>query len=278
MDDDIEAARHWFAEDLRAVVPVRDNRMVDAFATVPRERFLGPGPWQLRSRTDLTRMHESPDADPRWVYHDTLVTIDAEAGINNGLPSLWAGVFDALAVSPGETVLQVGAGTGYYTAILAELVAPGGSVIGYEVEADLAARARLALADREGVEIVTGDATAGDVPAFDVGVVCAGVTHVPPAWLAQLRPGGRMVLPVTGARGWGFLMHLSWGAEGWPVRSLGPCGFYHCAGARRDDEAAAWDEALGRGWSEAGIYRVRAVPSGVEPLVAGAGWWIEADG
>ncbi|MEM7709585.1 MAG: rRNA adenine N-6-methyltransferase family protein [Pseudomonadota bacterium] len=274
MTETIEMARRWFAEDLRAVVPVRDDRVVDAFATVPRERFLGPGPWRLHSRMGGLRMHLSADADPRHLYHDVLVAIDAVSGINNGQPSLWAMVFDALAVAPGETVLQVGAGTGYYTAILAELVGPTGRVVSFEVEPRLAERAAAALTDRANVEIVLGDATLADLPKLDVVVACAGVTHVPETWRGRLAKGGRMVLPVTGARSWGFLMKLDRGPDGMPVRSLGPCGFYPCEGARRDGEAAAWDEILAARRPVEGTYRLGVVPDGREAMVAGDGWWI----
>ncbi|MEM7643666.1 MAG: methyltransferase domain-containing protein [Pseudomonadota bacterium] len=275
MMDDIDTARRWFAEDLRAVAPVRDDRVVEAFATVPRERFLGPGPWDLHSRLDIAKTYPSPDADPRWLCHDVLVTIDAASGINNGLPSLWAMVFDALGVTRGETVLQVGAGVGYYTAILAELAGPTGRVIGYEVDAGLAARAKAALADRDAVEVRAGNAVlADDLPDLDVVVAFAGATHVPPPWLSRLRPGGRIVLPVTGERGWGIFLHVTRSDDCLPVRSLGPCGFYPCAGARRDAEARAWDRLLAEGWPGAGSYHLGRAPDGTPALIAGDGWWI----
>ncbi|MEM8850122.1 MAG: rRNA adenine N-6-methyltransferase family protein [Pseudomonadota bacterium] len=274
MADDIETARRWFAEDLRAVEAIGDDRVIDAFARVPRERFLGPGPWRLHSRLDLARSHDSPDADPRHLYHDALVTIDAASGINNGLPSLWAMVFDALGIVPGETVLQVGAGVGYYTAILAELVGPDGQVVAYEVEDALAARAQTALSDRANVRVLAGTAVAADLPETDVVVAFAGVTHVPEAWLSRLQDGGRMALPVTGASGWGVFLHLTRSGDRLDVQSLGPCGFYPCAGARRDSEAAAWDALIGSGRRVRGDYRLGTAPNQAEVLIQGDGWWI----
>src|SRR5205807_3817362 len=68
--------------------------VVDAFATVPRERFVGPGPWQIKSPMRMGDYWTTPDADPRNVYHDALIALDAERGINNGQPSLWIALFD----------------------------------------------------------------------------------------------------------------------------------------------------------------------------------------
>ena len=64
-------------------------------------------------------------SDPERLYEDVLVGIDARRGINNGQPSLHAQAIDALGLKEGETVLQIGAGAGYYTAILATWLGPG---------------------------------------------------------------------------------------------------------------------------------------------------------
>lgn len=271
-------ARRWFAADLAAVAPVRDDpRVTRAFATVPREAFLGPGPWDLHSRLDIGRTIPTPDADPRHLCHDVLVSIDAASGINNGLPSLWAMVFDALGIAPGSRVLQIGAGVGYYTAILAELAGPGGHVTAHEIEAPLAARAARALAPWPQARVVAGDATADSGPGpFDVILACAGVTHVPPRWLAALAPGGRMMLPLTGASGWGILMQLTRQGDNLPLRSLGPCGFYPCHGARHDDEAGALTAAFASG-RRPGAYRTDAPPTDpAAAWVTGRSHWIAA--
>ena len=274
-------ARAWFAEDIRAVAPVvHDPRVAGAFAAVPRERHLGPGPWRLHARLDFRASHQSASDDSRHLYHDTLVSIDAASGINNGLPSLWALVLDHLAVAPGATVLQVGAGVGYYTAILAELVTERGRVVAYEVEAPLAARARDALAGYPQVEVVPGDAmAAGDLPALDVVVACAGVTHAPRPILDRLSEGGRMVLPLTGADSSGMLMHLTRDGDALPIRSLGPCSFYPCHGARTKGEARALSaafEARPMARSEVGRYVLGDPPGDEDGVwVVGDGYWIE---
>jgi len=139
------AQRHWYAEDLKLRAPVRRNMaIVEAFATVARERFLGPGPWRIRPerRNDYL---QTPDDNPHWIYHDVLVAIDHTRGLNNGLPSFWAHNFDHLDLKRDQRVMQVGAGTGYYTAVLAEIVGANGRVIAVECDGELAARARINL-------------------------------------------------------------------------------------------------------------------------------------
>ena len=107
---------------------------------MPRERHLPPPPWILREDRGFGG-GERGTRDPAALYRDTLVAIDGARGINNGEPSLHALLLAAAAPGAGERAIHVGAGTGYYTAILAELVGPAGRVDAYETEADLAALA-----------------------------------------------------------------------------------------------------------------------------------------
>lgn len=243
---DLELARRWFAEDIAEVAPVKRNHaIVQAFAKVPREQYLGEGPWGIHSRLSIGDIHKSASDSPHHVYHDVLIAIDEAAGINNGLPSLWARVYDNLDIKAGSSVLQVGAGVGYYTAILAELVGPLGLVTAYEIEPKLAERSRHNLRHYPNVEVICGDATKAErIPTLDSLTACAGVTHVPAKWLDSLKHDGQLVLPFTGIDQWGFLMHLTKGVKGHPVKSLGPLGAYHCAGARSDGEAEAIALAL----------------------------------
>ena len=78
------------------------------------------------------------DANPRHVYHDALIALAETRGINNGQPSLWARLFDELNLCPGAAVVHVGAGAGYYSAILAEIVGPTGRVTAIEIDPQLA--------------------------------------------------------------------------------------------------------------------------------------------
>ena len=277
---DIERARRWYAQDLRAAAPVVNNPdIVEAFARVPREAYLGPGPWRMHTRLGRGNIGTTPSADPRHVYHDLPVVIDEARGLNNGQPSLWAYVFDHLDIAPGDTVLQVGTGTGYYTAILAELVGRQGRVLAYEIDISLFERTAKNIGHHGHVDARPGDATkAADLPAIDAGVVCAGVTHVPEPWLSRLSDGGRMMLPFTGDSGGGFMLLLRRDGDTYPITSLGPCGFYDCAGARRKDEEKALTEALNgmRGRRpELGFYHPGPAPRGAgDVLFSCDAYWI----
>jgi Lon protease-like protein len=135
MQHDLTERRRWYAQDLKLRAPVRRHMVIaEAFAAVPRERFLGPGPWRLLPDRYLDNVFVTPDDDPRWLCHDVLVTIDKTRGLNNGLPSLWARSFDHIDWRRQKRVLQVGAGTGYYAAVLAEIVGPTGRVIAVECD------------------------------------------------------------------------------------------------------------------------------------------------
>src|SRR5690348_11604584 len=98
----IAAARRFYAEDLRFKTRMSSDALFEAFASVPRERFVGAGPWLIQSWGEHWTTEE---ADPRHVYHDTLIALDAAKRINNGQPSLWAYYFDRLGVQPGDHVL-----------------------------------------------------------------------------------------------------------------------------------------------------------------------------
>ena len=240
---DASEARRWFAEDLRVTCHLRDERVVRAFADVPREQFLGPGPWRLRHLAD--GYWDSPDDDPRWVYHNVLVALDESKGLNNGEPGLWARHFDSLAVRPGERVLQIGAGSGYYTAILAELVGSEGTVQGLEIEAALASAAVVNLKNWPQASVAATDGSADVGGPYDVVVAFAGATAPKAEWLDAMADGGRMLLPMTGSREWGgFMLKVERKGDQLAAGSAGSVGFYPCAGARTANAEEALANAL----------------------------------
>ncbi len=118
-----EHHRRAYAERITRLANARDPRIEQAFAAVPREDFLPPPPWTAISLGVATQVRELAD-----IYDNVLVAIDRRRGINNGEPALHAAWLDAVGPNPGETIVHVGAGTGYYTAILAILAEPGGRV------------------------------------------------------------------------------------------------------------------------------------------------------
>ena len=150
----VEQARQSYAAELRFTARVRSSVVVDALATVPREQFVRPGPWRIKSPMDLAEYWTTDDDNPIHVYHDVLIALDESRGINNGQSSLWAYLFNRLDLAPGEQVLHLGFGTGYYTAIIAELVGSTGRVTAAEIDATLAHKARAALAEWHQVRVI----------------------------------------------------------------------------------------------------------------------------
>ena len=181
---------------------VRDPRIEAAFAAVRREDFVGSPPWRIGSGGFLG---VASSDDPARLYEDVLVAIDAERRINNGQPSLHAQSLDALGLRDGETVLQIGAGAGYYTAILAELVGAKGRVIAYEIAQDIAARAAANLSPYPQVE-VRARSGVEDLPQADAIYVSAAASHPVRAWLDALKPSGRLVFPLQAAGSSGAML------------------------------------------------------------------------
>lgn len=273
----IEQHRHFFARLLVESAGSMDERLIAAFAQIAREDFVGPGPWWVCAGTGYLR---TPDADPRWLYQDILVGLDPERRINNGQPSLHAQCLAAAAVRNADVVVHVGAGTGYYSAILASLVGTAGRVVAFELDAELARRARENLQQLSNVEIharsaVMGLATGTQPPFADVLYVNAGVAQIPSAWLDALKPGGRMIVPLTPDCGYGLLLAVTrLGIDGFAARGLGRAGFTPCVGARGtvgpDDLARALRTET---WQE-----IRSLVRGESPdsssWCVGNGWWL----
>lgn len=160
------------------------------------------------------RYVETPSGNPIYVYQNGLVALDAAKGINNGEPFLHAAWIGAAAPSSGETIVHVGAGTGYYTAILSLLALPNGRVKAYEIDASLAERAIKNLEPFEGVDVSQGDATQTEIPDCDLIYVNAGVVAPPAVWLKALRPGGRIIFPWSPSPNLGITLMLTRGKTG----------------------------------------------------------------
>jgi protein-L-isoaspartate(D-aspartate) O-methyltransferase len=273
--DDLASVRAWFAEEVRFAAGVKSEAVVRAFATVPRERFLGRGPWQIGTGAGLDKYWATADADPRSVYHNVVIGLLPEKGLNNGQPSFWAFLLDRLGLEPGNAVLHLGCGAGYYSAIVAELVGPTGRVTAIDLEAELVARARQALAPWPQVGVHCADATAyaPDAPV-DAIVVSAGATHPQGCWLDALAPGGKLLMPLTGERGWGRMLLVTRAAagDGLAARLVGGVGIYHCAGARDAGAAARLDAAFAGGDTPE-LKSLRR-----EPHAPDDGCWLHGDG
>lgn len=269
------AKRHAYAAEVTRSARVKDPRIEAAFAAVPREDFAGPPPWRIGSG-GLFGLTTSDD--PARLYEDVLVAIDAKRGINNGQPSLHAQAIDALGLKAAETVLQIGAGAGYYTAILAELVGPKGRVIAYEIAPDIAARAAANLSPYPQVE-VRARSGVGDLPKADAIYVNAAASHPVRGWLDALNAGGRLVFPLQAAGSSGAMLIVTrrQGDEAWPARLLSGVVFIPCEGAQDSEMGRKLDDAFRRG----GLGRVRSLRFGGAPSetdwVRGDGWALSTD-
>jgi len=194
-ETELAIVRRAYAKQILAQVRVSDPHMEAAFAQVPREHFLGPGPWET-FRLGIGYV-PTPSDDPIYLYTDNLFGLRPKRGINNGQPSAHVALMAAVGVKPGEHVLHVGAGSGYYSAILAHIVGPAGRVTAIEIDPELAAWATTNLASVPNVSVVSGNAFTVSFDPADVIYLNAGVTRIPPAWLDGLRDGGRIILPMS---------------------------------------------------------------------------------
>lgn len=123
-EPELQAVRLVYAQRTLAGAKVVDERLQSAFASVRREDFLLPGPWPILQLRDGT-YRNTPDANPVHLYTDDLIGIAPERGINNGQPRLHAELLSFAAIQLGEHVVHIGAGAGYYSAIMAELAGTG---------------------------------------------------------------------------------------------------------------------------------------------------------
>jgi protein-L-isoaspartate(D-aspartate) O-methyltransferase len=153
---------------------LRDQRLYEAIRTIPRADFVPPG-------------------ERDGAYEDRPIRIPGQQVTTQ--PSLVAQMVEALRLTGGEKVLEVGTGYGWQTALLARLAREVWSV---ERLPELAAEARAALAGFENVEVVVGDGSQGlpEQAPFDAILVAAAFPRVPPPLQEQLAEGGRLVQPI----------------------------------------------------------------------------------
>jgi protein-L-isoaspartate(D-aspartate) O-methyltransferase len=250
------AAREHFAEEIKYRGQISCARLLDALASVPREQFLGKGPWRIRS--DLVRNYwVTEDADPTRLYHDVLVAIDESRRLDSGLPSLWAHLLDGLNIKEGECVIQIGCGSGYYSAILSEMVGPAGKVIAIDCEEALVQQARHNLRARRNVKVIHGDGCRVILGPSDVLIIHAGFTHPLPLWLDSLRPGGRLLVPVTNEDWQGSVFRIERTATGYYAEALAQIEIFPCQGRGKGKT----DQRLMRFWETMARMRSFALPA-----------------
>lgn len=265
--DEAELAivRRAFARQIMAIAGVQDEAVERAFASVRRENFLGAEPWQLVMwKQQLTL----PQNDPVSIYQDVVIALEPERGVNNGSPSLHARMLHDLAVEPGQHVAQIGAGAGYYTAMLAELVGPAGRVTAFEYAESLTARARSNLAPWSNVTVVGADGAGAPTEMVDRIYVNFAVAAPAASWIEHLAPGGKLLFslgvphpdararfPRHAARGAVLLVERK--ANGCAARWLYPA-YYVCAEGRLAGDADA-ELALHAAFERGGIELIKSL-------------------
>lgn len=185
---------------------IRSQAVLKAMERVPRELFV-------------------PIAERNKAYMDIALAIGEGQTISQ--PYIVAVITEALRLQPTDRVLEVGAGSGYQAAVLAELV-PDSKIVTVELVRSLAQRARETL-DRNGyMNVIVEDATeilgCPERGPYEAIVVSAAVPSLSPSLIAQLTVGGRMVVPV-GDRDQQELICVLRTGEGVSLRMLGPCRF-----------------------------------------------------
>ncbi|MFL6800703.1 MAG: protein-L-isoaspartate(D-aspartate) O-methyltransferase [Sphingomicrobium sp.] len=160
---------------------IRERHILDAFLAVPREAFVS-------------------EEYAHLAYGDHPLPIEANQTISQ--PYIVALMIEAAGIAPGDTVLEVGAGSGYAAAVISRVAA---KVIAIERQHDLVevAAARLRRLGYDNIEIVEGDGTRGwpEAAPYDAILAAASGSHVPRPLIEQLAPGGRIVMPVGDPRG-----------------------------------------------------------------------------
>ena len=185
---ELAIVRRAYAKQILAVFGVTDPRVEAAFAAVRREAYLGPGPWPWPIWYLYRRGYvATPSDDPVYLYQDALVGIIPDRGVNNGQPSLHAMLIAAAAPRPGEHVVHIGAGVGYYTAILAHTVGESGRVTAIEFDGGLAVRLWANFAGQPNLRALQGDGTQIAFDPADVIYVNAGATRPADIWLDRLK-------------------------------------------------------------------------------------------
>ncbi len=155
---------------------ISDSRVLDAMLRVPRHEFV-PGPYRAQAYED----HPLPIGDSQTISQPYIVAL----------------MLESLQISPADKVLEIGTGSGYVTALLAELASEVFSIERHQALADKA-RELLAALGYSNIRVFSGDGTHGlpAVAPFDAILVSAAAPDLPSALIAQLRDLGRMIIPV----------------------------------------------------------------------------------
>ncbi len=180
-----EALRAEMVDRITAANPFLSTRVAEAMRAIPRHLFV-------------------PEAPVEEAYAEEAVitkrAADGAALSCASVPGTVAMMLDQLDAHPGQRILEIGAGTGYNAALLAHLTGPDGQVTTVDIDEEVTAQARRALdaTGHQRVHVATRDGQLGDTDhaPYDRIILTVGAWDLPPAWWAQLTPGGRFVVPL----------------------------------------------------------------------------------
>ena len=203
--DEMTMQRIRMAERLRDHYNIRDERVLDTMARLPRHLFV-------------------PEAIKSQAYNDNALPISGGQTISQ--PFIVARMTELLDLSGQEKVLEIGAGSGYQTAVLASLTR---KVFAIERLSSLAdeARRRLQTLGINNVTLKAADGTFGwdAYKPFDAILVAAGGPEIPEPLVAQLKIGGRLVIPIGDDQRSQMLFRVTRTPKAYSTENFGPCAF-----------------------------------------------------
>lgn len=216
---EISAQHQALVDQLKQTKSIRTPRVEAAFRAVPRHLFL-------------------PNVPPEKVYRDEAIVtkrLDGQSVSSSSQPAVMAIMLEQLDLQPGHSVLEIGAGTGYNAALISHIVGSTGQVVAIDIDKDITENAlkHLAEAGFDKVQVICTDGGFGYPSAapYDRIILTVGAWDIAPAWREQLKPNGRLVLPLTVQEDVqitvafeetdGYLMSIS----------ASPCGFMKLRGA-----------------------------------------------
>lgn len=203
--DEMTMQRLRMTERLRGFYKITDERVLEVMSRLPRHRFV-------------------PEAIKSQAYNDNALPISSGQTISQ--PFIVARMTELLELKGNEKVLEIGSGSGYQTAVLASLAR---SVFAVERISSLAddARKRLQTVGFTNVTLKLADGTTGweAYAPYDAILVAAGGPEIPEPLVAQLKVGGRLVLPVGEDKKAQMLIRVTRKESGYSQENFGPCAF-----------------------------------------------------
>ena len=223
IQNDVQTLHQDLINDLVERKVIQSDKIEAAFRAIPRHLFL-------------------PDTPLTAVYRDRAVITKRENGLptsSSSQPAMMAIMLEQLAVCDGDNVLEVGAGTGYNAALLGQLVGKNGRVTSIDIDPDIvvAAQNHLQNAGADNVQVICGDGTMGfaENAPYDCLILTVGGWDISPEWLAQLKPNGRIILPLS-LNGPQLSVVFTRKNDQLVSSSIRPCGFMRLQGPNAEPE------------------------------------------